>query len=286
MSSNLYKRGYMVVKEDEARIIDSNARIAKKIEIIHASKIEPKPMDSDGFSQGFSADVLDVLTADDGEGNIISAAGQNENAQSMAMEDAMAQIEEMKRQASEELEQMRVDAEKTLAAERKYAMEAAKKQGYQEGFAQGVRESDELKSKLLAEKKQLEEEVDALLSDIEPQMIDTIAGIYEHIFHVELSSYRDIVVHLIADTMKKTEGGKDYIVHVSRADYAYVSMYKRKLTEGVKVNSLEVIEDVTLGQNEALIETEGGIFDCSLGTQLTELGQKIRLLSYEKPVGE
>ena len=83
--------------------------------------------------------------------------------------------------------------------------------------------------------------------------------------------------------MKKTEGGKDYLVHVSRTDYAYVSMYKRKLTEGVKVNSLEVIEDVTLGENEALIETEGGIFDCSLGTQLTELGQKIRLLSYEKP---
>lgn len=283
MSSNLYKRGYMVVKDDEARIIDSNARIAKKIEIIHASKMVPKPEDKDGFSQGLAADVLDVLTTDEEENNVIPASGNAGAVRSTAFEDATAQIEEMKRQAAEELEQMRVDAEKTLAAERQYAMEAAKKQGYQEGFTQGVRETDEMKAKLQAEKKQMEEEVEALIRDIEPQMIDTIAGIYEHIFHVELSSYRDIVVHLIADTMKKTEGGKDYIVHVSRADYAYVSMYKRKLTEGVKVNSLEVIEDVTLGEGEALIETEGGIFDCSLGTQLAELGNKIRLLSYEKP---
>lgn len=283
MSSNLYKRGYMVVKEDEARIIDSNARIAKKIEIIHASRMVPKSEDSDGFSQGLAADVLDVLTTDEEENGVIPASGNGRTNQSQTLEEVNAQIEEMKKQAAEELERMRVDAEKTLAAERQYAMEAAKKQGYQEGFTQGVREADEMKAKLVAEKKQMEEEVEALLRDIEPQMIDTVVGIYEHIFHVELSSYRDIVVHLIADTMKKTEGGKDYIVHVSRADYAYVSMYKRKLTEGVIVNSLEVIEDVTLGENEALIETEGGIFDCSLGTQLAELGQKIRLLSYEKP---
>lgn len=41
------------------------------------------------------------------------------------------------------------------------------------------------------------------------------------------------------------------------------------------------MKDITLGKGECLIETEGGIFDCGLGTQLSELRQKLKLLSYE-----
>ena len=55
---------------------------------------------------------------------------------------------------------------------------------------------------------------------------------------------------------------------------------------GTGASLLEVVEDITLSKNQALIETDGGIYDCSLGTQLDELGKKLRLLSYEKPVGE
>ena len=46
--------------------------------------------------------------------------------------------------------------------------------------------------------------------------------------------------------------------------------------------AVEVVEDATLGKNDCLIETENGIFDCGLGTQLAELRQKLKLLSYEK----
>ena len=46
--------------------------------------------------------------------------------------------------------------------------------------------------------------------------------------------------------------------------------------------TMEIIEDVSLHKNECLIETEGGIFDCGLGTQLSELTRKLKLLSYEK----
>ena len=67
-----------------------------------------------------------------------------------------------------------------------------------------------------------------------------------------------------------------------------MSMQKKQIAAGgVSSNaSLEIVEDITLSKNQALIETESGIFDCSLGTQLTELGRKLRLLSYEKPAEE
>lgn len=74
------------------------------------------------------------------------------------------------------------------------------------------------------------------------------------------------------------------MLHVSKEDYPYVSMQKKQIMAGaVSANSfVEVVEDITLSQNECLIETDNGVFDCGLGTQLSELKQKLRLLSYEK----
>ena len=45
--------------------------------------------------------------------------------------------------------------------------------------------------------------------------------------------------------------------------------------------TVELIEDATLKENECVIETNSGIFDCSIGVQLEELTKKLRLLSFE-----
>lgn len=104
-----------------------------------------------------------------------------------------------------------------------------------------------------------------------------------HIFHVDLHSYREVLCYLISTTMRNTEDNKSFLIHVSKEDYPYVSMQKKQITaQAVSPNaSVEIIEDMTLGKGECLIETEGGIFDCGLGTQLAELRQKLKLLSYE-----
>lgn len=34
---------------------------------------------------------------------------------------------------------------------------------------------------------------------------------------------------------------------------------------------MDIIEDMTLAKNECMIETDNGIFDCGLGTELSEL---------------
>ena len=41
---------------------------------------------------------------------------------------------------------------------------------------------------------------------------------------------------------------------------------------------LELIADSTMDGNECLIETDSGVFDCSLGTQLENLIKDIRSL--------
>ena len=119
---------------------------------------------------------------------------------------------------------------------------------------------------------------------MEEQLVDTITGIYEHVFKTELGTYRDILIHLIGSTMRAIEGGRDFVIHVSKEDYPYVSMQKKSILEGCATAniSVEIIEDSTLNKNDCLIETDGGIFDCGLSTQLHELRQRLQLLSYQK----
>ena len=45
---------------------------------------------------------------------------------------------------------------------------------------------------------------------------------------------------------------------------------------------IEIIEDIALVKGDCLIETDGGIFDCGISTQLEELSKKLRVLSFEK----
>ena len=56
---------------------------------------------------------------------------------------------------------------------------------------------------------------------------------------------------------------------------------KQLMTSAAGINSnVEIIEDMTLSRTQCLIETDGGVFDCGLGTQLGELRKKLQLLSY------
>lgn len=286
LSSNLFKAGTTCITETAARVIDSDALMTQRPEVL--GRTMPKPADKDGFSQGFAADVLDVLTTD--EAALTAAEAQAQDGTGQAEEPSLEEpsLEELRKQAMEEIAGQKAEAEALLAAERQKTLEEAKRQGYQEGMTRALQEVEGQKQLLMEQEKQLTREYEELIAQLEPRFIETLTGIYEHIFHVELSGYRDIIVCLIADALRKTEGGRDYIVHVSKEDYPYVSMQKKQITAGggSSNTTIELVEDVTLAKNQALIETDSGIFDCSLGTQLSELRQRLALLSYEKPAEE
>ena len=46
--------------------------------------------------------------------------------------------------------------------------------------------------------------------------------------------------------------------------------------------TMELIDDPLLNEGECMVETDGGIFDCSLGVELSELSRKLRLLAFDR----
>lgn len=298
MSSNLLKQGYSFFLNgtEEKRIIDTNELAAKRLEDLRenlgrqAVSMQAQGEEfAEGFVQGLEAvDVSALLdTADEGstvlKAEMLSGQAQGDPDGARILEEASAQAQEIVDDAKARAEQIVQEAREQAENLKKTAADEGRMNGYREGKQKAEAEAEGLKQRLLAREAQLEEEYQDALSQMEPQLVDAITGIYEHIFHVELHSYRDILVHLIESTLRKAEGNKDFLVHVSREDYSYVSMQKKQLQAILAGNgvTLEVIEDVTLGKDECMIETEGGIFDCGLGTQLDQLRSKLLLLAYK-----
>lgn len=164
------------------------------------------------------------------------------------------------------------------------ALEEAKNQGYQAGYEEGMAQVQGMKNDCKKKQAQLQAEYNRKVEELEPDFIEALTGIYEHIFKVDLSVYSQIVVNMLTDTMQKTDSASNYIVHVSKQDYPQVMKERERILEGTGTlsNNLEIVSDMTLSAAQCMIETENGIYDCSLGTELEELGRKLRLLSYNK----
>ncbi len=288
---NLYKAGWVRVTDEDKCVIDSNNLVAERIEewenirranaaALPSFDEEETEGEASEFVSGLAGEELDALFADgEGSGNVIKAA-EAEAGREAAEAEAERIVAEARAQALEIEAQARRDAD----IQRANAVEEGSRQGYDEGYAKGMAEVDGLKRELAERRRQLEAEFDELLEDLEPRFVDTITDIYSHIFGVELSDNRDILIHLIDSTLRKVESSKTFIVHVSAEDYPYVNMQKQTLMEGAVAGRglIEIIEDIALGKGDCLIETDGGIFDCGLGTQLEGLTKKLQVLSYEK----
>ena len=282
LSRNLVKQVFTVTVSDEKRVIDTNGVLRQRREM--AELQEKQPM-KEGFVSGLAAETIEVSSAGESEsGNVIKANEEAKRIESQARE----QAESLLAQAREEAENIRREAVAAAEAEKEQIRETARKQGHNEGLtqakAQAEAQVEAVKKEYQVKEKQLEAFYQQQLQELEPRLVDAITEIYQHFFHVELSSYRDILTYLITAAMLKADGSRSFTIRVSREDYPYVSMQKKQIiTEGGAGScAVEVTEDMSLEKNECLIETDGGIFDCGLGTQLAELKQKLALLSWSR----
>lgn len=277
MSSNLVKNIFTTLSRDaEKRIIDSNAVVRRRLEMLEAELGAPQ---EEGFVSGIpAAEIVDV--PEDTQSNIIKAQDEAREILENARAEADAVIARAQEEAEHILEQARVQAE----AEKSQVLGDARQQGYNEGLVKAQAHEGAMEQEYLEKTRSLEEAYEKQLDTLEPRFVDTITGIYEHIFQIELSSYREILTFLISSVLHKLDGSRSFIIHVSREDYAYVSMQKKQMLAGVVSGNCEVdvVEDLTLGKNDCMIETEGGIFDCGLGTQLSELRRRLHLLAWSQ----
>ncbi len=274
MSSNLLKHFSIESSTEEGkRLIDSNGLVRRRLEKLG---ITPREGGAEGFVSGLMP--VEVMDAPEDGGNLIKA--QDEAKEILAQ--ARAEADSMLAGARAEAERIRSEAKAQAEAEKVQAINQARQQGYNEGLVKAQAHEGAMEQEYLERARTLEEAYQQQVDILEPKFVDTITAVYEHVFHVELSFFHDILTYLITTVMHNLEGSRSFVIHVSKDDYAYVSMQKKQMLSGVVSEnmSVDIVEDLTLGRNDCMIETENGIFDCGLGTQLSELKKRLMLLAW------
>lgn len=285
MFSNLYKAGFVHLGED-ARVIDMNAILEKRLKE-EAERRSRQPEHElvaaqDGFTEGLNAEKVDVLLEPDAE------AASQQNASIQEQEQLKQEIEEARNELAglqAQIEQEKEQAQLEIDQMKAKAFEEANEQGYQEGYRKGLDSVQELQKQCEDERLQQEQEYQKKLEETEPLMVDTLCDVYSHIFKVEAKEHKELVLKLLQDTLLKVDGTGSIIVHVAKEDYAYVQEQKAALLEeaGMQSGSVEIVSDAALARAQCMIETEGGVYDCSLDTELAELKRRLMLLAYQKP---
>lgn len=276
--SNIVKSFYINSGEDK-RVIDYNELIQEKIRLAEEARktatFEPfdaegegEPEDfGDGFTLGLNAEVVEVS-----EDALAQLMEEQEQAR-VAAEDIIAQ-------ANAEAEQILANAKKDADAMWEKAYAEAKRDGYEAGIKDGRMEIDRMRNDFLKEKKQQQSEYVEMLESMESDLVGIMLEVFERVTKVLSADKKDIMVHLIDNALNHIESSKEFVVRVSKDDYQFVTKHKEFLQEAVPQNgSLEIVKDATLERNQCLIETDGGIFDCSLDVQLENLIMDVKALS-------
>lgn len=275
--SNLLKKD-TIINNDE-RVIDYNELIRKKMQSIMKSR--NNEMDADGFISGLHADIVEELISDDNTADShTDDSSEGEHQAAASLENINAEAEKIIEDARLQAEQIIADANKNAAA----AFEEAKQNGYYEGNAAAQEEADKKQEQLEAEynnrKKELEQEYNDLKEKVEPQLVEVITDVFRKVTGVVAEDNQQIILHLINDVMHNADGSRDYVIKVSPEDYKFLVNNQGKIYCAMsrEVN-IDIVEDAGLERNQCMIETNTGIFNCSLDIELNNLIKNIKLLS-------
>ena len=280
--SNLLKVGTTISKSE--RIIDYNDIIKDRVEAARAASRQKA--DSDGFINGLNADVVERLPEDE----IDTEAAASEEMTQESAEAARAEAEEILAQAKAQAEEILAQAQ----AQAGQIREEAKKEGFNSGTIESKKINvvkAEIEAKITEKKqeleqqhaqlaRQLEEDYEQRRNDMEPQIVEALLSVFTEVTHTVSEDNKEIVLHLINNVLKNVENSHSYSIKVSPDDYNFVLNNQGKIYCAMNNEvDLDIVQDMALKQNECMIETDSGVFNCSLDVELHNLIKQIKLLS-------
>lgn len=303
-------RWIITKQEDGKRLIDSNELVLKKIEeekkrvqalFNHATNSSPE-----SFSEGLQVEQVDALFGDGeseraNEGNVIESLQMEAGFQEGSVADGVTEQEipkavqpvqpvytgpspeELIEEAEKDIEAMKARADAELREKEKHILHEAETSGYVEGKRRAEAEFEQRSQALLVKERELQEEYERKLKDIEAELVTELADVYSHVLGTSMKDYGPTVLHVLDLAIHESDEVKNYMIHVSKDEYSFVKENTDTLKAGLSARvEMEIIEDVTISPGNAYIETDGEIFDCSVETTLSSLSKQMKALAYQK----
>lgn len=270
--SNLLKQNYFVNVGNGTRVINSD----EKYEQLssggkHGKQEQPaeiRDMDSeellDGFLAGLEAEEVLIEPKISPEELLEQAKAEADEMIAAAKAEARAVAEEAKMNAEALFEQM-------------------KAQGYETGREQLRQELEEKQQQLEAEYLEKQTALDRLheqrMAEMESDIVDALISVFNRVFDIQFDNKKQILLYLIHNTLMNVEVGKEFHIRVSSANYKFIESHIGDIKEKIGNDiSVEIVNDMTMGPEDCVIETESGVFNCGIDMELSNLEKDIRSL--------
>ena len=267
--SNLYKSRFVIDSTKEKRIINSNEKVAECMEDYIRMKREEALADGE-FVEGLDAESVEVLEDPQEVENVpqVETVSEEEQAQSL--------LETAKAEADQILEDAKMQAEHM----REQALEEGRQDGYKAGQEQAMQEIEAEQNRLRGLQEDLRRDYETKCAELEPKLVDTITGVVEKVFQIQFADQKNVLLYLVQNAIQNADGCREFRIHLGENSYAYVSEHKAELQQRVGGDlRIDVIEDAALTEEQCLIETEAGVFDCSVDVEMKNLIKEIKTLS-------
>ena len=237
---NLYKQYFVHNEPDKTRVINSNDIVEKRLEkMAELKRMEQKTTDGNGFSAGIVGPDTDYVEEIDHTA-----------------------------EADQEAENIRENAKNT---------------GYQEGRqcleSELAAQREQLQNEYQRKQETLQDEFREKQKNMEKDLVDVILEVFNKVFHIQFDNKKHILMYLIDDAILNIEGDKKFRIKVANSNVMFLENHKEEILERVGAGiEIEIVADSSMDGNSCVIETDSGVFDCSLGVQLENLIKDIKSL--------
>ena len=175
--SNMIK-AYSVRYDDVTKMtIDTHLRIDRKIEETRSAVIHTTITASDGFVEGLNAVIIET----------VPSIEEIKEKHSKVMEEAQVEAKKIIEQAKKDTELMK-----------KEAYSSAQKKGFDDGMLQVKKEAQKLKAEFDEKDRRLQEEFEAKLETLEPQMVQLVSALVEIVTGIVVQDKEEVIFYLIS----------------------------------------------------------------------------------------
>ncbi len=297
MSNRNILKGVFTIFENEtgeSREIDTNDLVAEKIrkhkelkelkeKIKHQEMLDamtPEELEEYQAEHGIEeeeSELAGIFTDFDSESDDVAVPSVESSA---VLEEAREEAEAIIAEANAKAQEILNDATSSVEAMKEQAIKEGQKQGYDMGQAMAMNDMEAAKADMQVEIDKIRQEYIDKEVDMEQEVLDVVCDVVQKVFMIQFSDKRELLLHLCEKALTHVENSKQILIKVNERNNEFLKENKEsiqsKVGEGVQ---LDIIMVPLLEDDKCIIETDGGIFDCSIGVELDNFIKDLKSLS-------
>ena len=156
------------------------------------------------------------------------------------------------------------------------ARNKGQKAGYEEGWASGSAEVERLVGRLHVIIEKVMDKRQEIIEGTETQIVQLVLQIAKKVVKVISENQRNVVINNVLQALRKLKTRGDVVVRVNLEDLKVTTEHVKEFLQLVEnVKSITVMEDTSVDQGGALVETDFGEIDAKIASQFSEIEEKI-----------